>query len=277
MAIYEIPKSRLNLDTIMQSGQCFSISKKGYIFEILSSDKAAYAIDSGNIYYIHYKEGSWDYWNSYFRLDTIHFKCCQSEFLNSQNEFIRRCAMYSDGMIILKQDLWEMIVSFIISQRRSIPSIKSSLARLRTNFGKERSFIISDDLSFQYHEFPNPTEILSNPVESIQEQTGIGYRAPYIKDAAEWFIENHHKLKSSKSYDESMELLKQIRGVGDKVASCVCLFGLNHTDSFPIDVWIQRVLDKELISRTDIEIASDKGFLQQIIFYYVINHKDQFI
>lgn len=283
MRFLPMSRERIDLDTIMMSGQCFSIRKfqsskdSSGSYEVLSADKACLIFNKEDYYNILHEDSDWTYWQEYFRVDTNHFHWCTKKYLHSGNAFIRKCMEYSKGMVILKQDLWEIIVSFIFSQRRNIPSIQSSLNRFRENFGEFERKSYQSLIDMEYHKFPTPEIVLSSSVDDIQEKTGIGYRAPYVASAAKWFLENHEKLEQSQSYEESKELLMQIHGVGEKVANCVCLFGLNHMDSFPVDVWIQRVLDKHLISEADIESAPDKGFLQQIIFFYVINHKDQFI
>jgi N-glycosylase/DNA lyase len=275
MEIHKIPKD-FNIRTVMNSGQCFGIDELGGnpgTYVVRSGNTVCYITEEESEYAIRYIPGYWIYWKSFFHIDDFHYQECLNFYKKSDNVFLQDCAYYSDGMIILKQDLWETIVSFIISQRRSIPSIKSSLSRLRDNFGDICSV---DHGDFCFHKFPSPEKLLTYSVEEIQEKSGIGYRAPYLHKAANWYIANKDRLKSSKSYEESLDMLEEIKGVGDKVASCICLFGLNHSDAFPVDVWIQRVLDKNLISDSDIESAPDKGFLQQIIFYYTINHKNHF-
>jgi N-glycosylase/DNA lyase len=182
--------------------------------------------------------------------------------------------------VILQQDLWETIVSFIVSQRKSIPAIKSSLEKLRRTFGQRCEVHLPDDSIIEYYTFPSPQDILYHEVtaDDINKACGVGYRAEYILDAARWFLDyEYHTLDLGNSYEEHLSALKEIKGVGDKVANCICLFSLGDLNSFPIDVWIQRALDKELFTLEEVDDLEYRGFIQQVIFFYIINHKEEFV
>ena len=98
-----------------------------------------------------------------------------------------------------------------------------------------------------------------------------GFRAKYIIDAAEKVSSRAIVLDELKGIDEAVarEKLKTIKGVGDKVASCVMLFGLGYLGSFPIDVWVKRVLEKYYPSDFDPSVFGEyAGIAQQYLFYY---------
>lgn len=270
-----IQKDKININTVINSGQIFSFEKiSDNLIRIFSDNKCCVMREDADGYICYIDSGLEDniYWKNYFNLSSG--DVLQEILENETNEFLRKCAEYSKGMVILKQDLWEMIISFIISQRKSIPAIKTSLQKFREKFGEE----CEDSLGYIYYTFPT-AEMLDGITFYDLQGLGLGYRDKYILDAIRWWNENYEKYKEeleSDNRERHMEILKQIKGIGDKVANCICLFALNDLDAFPVDVWIQRVLDSRLFTMKEIEKYKDKGMVQQIIFYYVINHKDEF-
>lgn len=277
-----IPKHWVNIDTVMNSGQCFGISKVDDVtYQVLSAESCAYVLTDSSDSLLDVIHSDGEDWFRYFG-KALSGASILKELGQSSNEFIRECAEYSNGMIILCQDLWETVVSFIISQRRSIPSIKSSLNRIRKRYGTLKSF--PEDESFisrkfpDFYSFPGPDILSKVSADELNKEAGLGYRADYVIEAAKWFCnsDNMNRLLSTSSYEEHMEILKEIKGIGDKVANCICLFALGDVGAFPVDIWIQRALDKELFTLEDIKDYPYKGFVQQVIFYYIINHKEQF-
>ena len=259
------------------SGQCFSIQEIGSNFKVLSADKYCEFIRVGDHFYLYCEKEDVPYWMTYFG-GSVPYDRWITSIQSCKYDFLRKCADYSRGLVILKQDLWEMIVSFIISQRKSIPAIKTSLNRLREKYGRE---VILDSgylLSKSYKTFPTADDLKNVTVEDLSD-CGMGYRAKYVVNAVKWWNSLSGSDMSSLiygNYDIHMNTLKQISGVGDKVANCICLFAFNNLDAFPVDVWIQRIKDKGLIPDDLSEFDGYKGFLQQVIFFYVISHKDEF-
>ena len=169
-------------------------------------------------------------------------------------------------MRILNQDKWEMAVSFIISQRKSIPAIKTSIERL--------SALCGDRIDNDTFAFPTPVQILSAKSDKLAE-CGLGYRLPYILSAAELFFREPDIVSRLEklSDDELLEELKKMQGVGDKVASCISLFGFHRLDSFPKDVWINRALAEHFPKGYDFETYRPyNGIIQQYIFYAYRNN-----
>ncbi len=165
------------------------------------------------------------------------------------------------GIRILKQDPFEALISFIISQNNNVPRIKGIIEALCDAFGER----LSDDVS----SFPS-AEKLAKLSESELAPLRCGYRARYIIDAAKKVASGELDLEVATKADEQtcMEMLKKVMGVGDKVAACVMLFGLGRLDSFPLDVWMKRVV-KVLYSEVDdvrLLFGGYSGVAQQYLF-----------
>lgn len=196
-----------------------------------------------------------------------------SEYLEDPT-FLERCEKYSCGITILNQDPWETIVSFIISQNNNIPRIKSILAKIcDLNGGK----------------FPNPVELYNMDLS----ECSLGYRKKYLEDLAEDVVTKKFDPEFLRYYKYPHELdslikeLKKLNGVGDKVANCIALYGYHFLNAFPVDVWVKRIIDNKfrfgsfkLSNNVNDPFCklerSFRGLTQQYMYYYAINHKDEF-
>ena len=264
----KIFKDDFDLRVIASSGQCFRFNEAdenrykiiafGEVLNITDLGKGKLSFDCSE------KEFD-EIWHPYFDLDSNYSKIRKSV---KNNSFLMECADASIGMRMLKQDIWEMTVSFIISQRKSIPAIKTSIERLCELYGRK----INDT----DYAFPTPLQILSANTEKLAS-CGLGYRLSYILSAAETFYSNpSYVAKLEKLDDESLfEELKKMQGVGDKVASCIALFGFHRLNFFPKDVWINRALEEHFPNGFDMNLyAPYNGVIQQYIFYaYRNSHK----
>lgn len=190
-------------------------------------------------------------------------------------KFLTRCFNFSKGIRILKQDPWEVLVSFIISQNNNIPKIKNSIRMIcELNGGK----------------FPNQRELS----EIDLSQCKLGYRQKYLEDLENCNLENClYFLRYYKSNELKLLIddLKKFKGVGDKVANCIALFGFHFLNAFPVDTWINKVGIKEFkhyhngsFSLTDdckINYTSlyrtRKGLTQQYMYYYALNHREEYL
>lgn len=144
------------------------------------------------------------------------------------------------GMRITLNDPWETTLCFIMSQYNNIKRIRLIVKNFVSAFGTD---IVDDDSRIIGRSFPTSAELLQFP-ESDFRACGAGFRAKYIKKAAEYCTNNLdlYKLRS-KNYDELKEALMTITGVGDKVADCIALMGYGNKEAFPIDVWVKRTLE----------------------------------
>ncbi len=214
-----------------------------------------------------------DIWKPYLDLGRDYGKIVRS--IDKNDEYLMAAAKFGEGIRILKQDIFETTISYIISQRRSIPSITTSVERISKFCGKKIKAPKLEDpfvapLEKEYYAFPTPEE-LNNLSYKDLENTGVGYRAPYIARAAEEFCSG--KLDpdalSALSDDALYKALTAMYGVGTKVANCVMLFAFARTGRFPVDVWIQRIEDRYYNGHFDCTPYPDTaGIMQQFMFYY---------
>lgn len=166
------------------------------------------------------------------------------------------------GIHILRQEPWEALCSFIISQNNNIPRIKKIIAALCSLFG--------DEIAEGVYSFPAAEKIAAAGIDGLAP-IKAGFRAKYIIDAAERVADGRLDLERLKdvSLTDAIEELCTVKGVGPKVASCVALFGLGHMDAFPVDVWIKRVIDKYFDeSFTPSVFGKYAGIAQQYLFYH---------
>ncbi len=214
-----------------------------------------------------------DIWKPYLDLGRDYGKIVRS--IDKNDEYLMAAAKFGEGIRILKQDIFETTISYIISQRRSIPSITTSVERISKLCGKKIKAPKLEDpfvapLEKEYYAFPTPEELTNLPYKEL-ENTGVGYRAPYIARAAEEFSSG--KLDpdalSALSDDDLYKALTAMYGVGTKVANCVMLFAFARTGRFPVDVWIKRIEDRYYNGHFDCTPYPDTaGIMQQFMFYY---------
>lgn len=199
--------------------------------------------------------------------------------LSNIDDNLKNSINYGYGIRILKQDLWETIISFIISANNNIPRIKGIIERLSKNYGNE---IIWNGES--YYTFPTNEELSHASVKDLRE-LGLGFRDKRVYDTTKIILENKsliRELEEEENTDILREKLLTLPGVGPKVADCIMLFSLKKFDVFPIDVWVRRVMndlyikekDETNVNRKQIEnLAKEKyknlaGLAQQYLFYW---------
>ena len=173
---------------------------------------------------------------------------------------------YGKGIRILRQDPWEALVSFIISQNKNIPAIKNCIALLCDAAGEH----MTDDMGEAYAAFPSPEAILGMSEERLRA-CGLGYRWSYVRSAAQAVAGGAPDLSALMSAEEGETLarLTALPGVGVKVASCASLFGLHHMDAFPVDVWMKRILAHEYPAGYPMDRRRPyNGVYQQYMFFY---------
>lgn len=172
---------------------------------------------------------------------------------------------WGEGIRILRQDPWEAVCSFIVSQNNNIPRIKKIISAMSRAYGEP---ITAEGNT--YYAFPT-AKALADAGEAKIFELRTGFRAKYIYDAACKVAGGELDLDKimSSSPDEAERMLCEIKGVGPKVAACAMLFGFNKTEAFPIDVWIKRVLAKYYPDGLDISaLGPYAGIAQQYLFYY---------
>lgn len=177
----------------------------------------------------------------------------------------------AEGVRILKQDLWEMIVTFLISQQNNIKRIHRCIDMICETYGKK---CIADDGTV-YYAFPEP-RVLASLADDALMACNLGYRSKYVVRTARAVQIGEIDLEKIKTmaYPKAKEELLKCYGVGEKVADCICLFSLHHLDAFPVDTHIRQAMETHY--RRGFPNRRYKGFrgvIQQYIFYYEIHKK----
>ncbi len=214
---------------------------------------------------------------NYFDLDTDYEEIKHK--LSSIDCYMKKATDYGSGIRILNQDLWETIISFIISANNNIPRIKGIIERISKKYGEE---IIYKEK--KYYTFPTMEELSKASVEDLRA-LGLGFRDKRIYETTKMFMDKKitlEELENEKDVNVLREKLMTLSGVGGKVADCIMLFSLKKFNVFPIDVWVRRVMndlyikeaDENKISKTLIQnLAKEKysdlaGLAQQYLFYW---------
>lgn len=212
----------------------------------------------------------------YFDLNRDYIKI--KEKLSNIDEYLEKSIQYGQGIRILNQDLWEMIISFIISANNNIPRIKKIIENLSRTYGNELTWN-----NQKYYTFPTIKQLSKASVEDLRK-LGLGFRDKRIYETTKIFLEGKIKLEElekEENINNLREKLLTLPGVGPKVADCIMLFGMQKYEVFPIDVWIRRVMndlyikneDETKVSKNQIEQLARKkygnlaGIAQQYLFF----------
>jgi len=265
-----------NLYKIAYSGQCFRVyADEDDTYHFITGNhllrikqESREPGQDGTAFNVSCSPEEWSLvWENYFDLSTRYSDIRKK--IHSDDKFLNNAAEIGKGIRILKQDYFEMLISFIISQRKSIPAIKSSVEKLCRLYGTPLTeYDEKDDTTVRYS-FPTPDK-LSQATDTELAGCGLGYRVPYIKAAAERVNTGALNLdKLSELSDEAlMETLKSLYGVGEKVANCVALFGYHRVGRAPIDTWINKVIDSEYGGNDPFgQYPDTAGIMQQYMFY----------
>lgn len=197
-------------------------------------------------------------WKDYFDFDTDYEKIRESF---SGDLYLSRAMDFCGGIRLLKQEPWEALCSFIISQNNNIPRIKGIILRLCEAFG--------DNLGNGDFSFPTAERLAKMTPEELAPLRA-GFRAKYIVDAARKVASGEVLLYELKKLplEEGLNSLMKITGVGPKVASCALLYGCGKKDAFPIDVWVKKILKELYPDGFTFEDSPYKGVAQQYLFHY---------
>ena len=269
-----------DLQKISESGQCFRFNRSSTDalkedepkkYSVVASDKYVEIKKiSDKKYEFSCNEDEFEsYWKDYFDLDTNYAKI--REKINKDDDaYLYTAAEFGKGIRILRQNPWEMLISFIISQRKKIPAIKASIEKLCIAAGEVISESEDGD---KIYSFPTPEKLSALPLDVISS-CSLGYRDKYVHRAAIDVCSGVIDLNDFNSLDDDklMEHLLKIYGVGVKVANCEILFGYHRLNAFPRDVWINRVLDERYPKGFNFErYAPYNGVMQQYLFFYSRN------
>ncbi|MBQ3870327.1 MAG: DNA-3-methyladenine glycosylase 2 family protein [Clostridia bacterium] len=256
-----------DLDKIFDCGQSFRFEKNGDgFFEGVAFGRLLrIGQDEKNLYIEAAEDEYENIWKRYLALDEDYGKINEDILKHFECDVIKRAMEAGDGIRILRQDPWETLCSFIISQNNNIPRIKSLVSAVCRAYGQ--SFESGGKV---YYAFPGEKEIL-NAGEAGLKALKTGFRAGYLISAAEHCLSDTDlcRIRDEYTYEQGLEELCRIKGVGPKVASCTLLFALGKWSAFPVDVWIKRTIDKYFGGRLDItSLGRYAGIAQQYLFYY---------
>ncbi len=256
------PEGELSPYKTFECGQCFrwnADENGGYVG--VASGRAARVFTRGGMAVIECDEVDIGFWREYLDMDTDYVTARESVMLG---EYLTECAEYGRGIRILRQDKWEALCSFIISQCNNIPRIKSIVEKLCAMFGEA----METPWGVKYS-FPTASRVALLEEPELAPLRS-GYRAAYIINAARAVASGDIDLEYAATLDgnEARKYLKSLNGVGDKVANCAVLFGLHRMDAFPVDVWIKRALKENLPAGFDPATLGDyAGLAQQYMFF----------
>lgn len=213
-----------------------------------------------------------DLWYHYFDFKRDYSKIKKT--LSDNDPIMAEAIRFGQGIRILNQDEWETIISFILSQNRSIPLIKKSIEEISQRYGE----FICYYKERKYYAFPTPEVLAEKSAEELAE-CKMGYRTRYIIETAKAIL-NMKDIYRWKELDPATveRKLLELCGVGPKVANCIMLYSMNKYERFPVDVWVKRIMttlypskckDVNAIYRyADEKYGAYGGFAQQYLFYY---------
>ena len=276
---------------IFECGQCFrwNLQEDGSYIGIVGENIITVKRKQNNIIINgKFKDDIKELCTKYFDLETNYEEI--KDKLSKIDDNMKNSIQYGKGIRILHQDVWEALISFIISANNNIPRIKGIIERLSKKYGKE---IIWNNKS--YYTFPTPEELSKASIKDLR-LLGLGFRDKRVFETTKMVKENSidiQKLERIEDIDIIREELLKFPGVGPKVADCIMLFSMKKYEVFPIDVWVKRVMtelyfntsEKNINSNVSnkkiLELANDKfeklaGIAQQYLFYYFRNSNRNF-
>lgn len=253
-----VHKKDFGLDDTLDCGQAFRWKKTESDYKctytgffLNSSLTVSQVSDDEFIFHDTSEKDFLEKWVDYFDFMTDY---SELKRMFSEDETLAKACEFAGGIRLLRQDSWECLISFIISQNNNIPRIKGIIERLCS----------------KYSGFPSPEQLDGETPDSL-DYLRSGFRAKYIYDAVNCVNSGKVNLDeiAEMPIEDARKSLKVIKGVGDKVAECVLLFGMYRTDAFPVDVWIKRVLAEYYPDGfPDFQHA---GIAQQYLFHYMRN------
>ena len=271
------------LEDIFECGQCFrwNVEDNGSYTGVVKNSVINVSKNNNEIIFKGIfdgnEEGFKDLIRYYFDLDTNYNDI--KEKLSNIDEYLKTATKFGSGIRILNQDLWECIISFIISANNNIPRIKKIIERISEKYGNKINFN-----GKIYFSFPTPERLAQATVNDLRD-LGTGFRDIRIYNTTNMILTKEvdlEKISKMNSTEEMREELLKLDGVGPKVADCILLFSsLKRIDVFPIDVWVRRVMNElyihneneEKVNKKEItKLAQDKflgisGLAQQYLFY----------
>ena len=256
----------LDLGQIAASGQCFRMEDQGEgQYSLTAFDRYLEMTQQGEEFEFSCSEEEFNsIWKDYFDLDQDYGMIKAS--VDPADAYLVHAVEEGWGIRILKQDLWEIILTFLVSQNNNITRIRRSMNLLCETAGKKCK---TEDGKI-FYTFPTPEEVRSLGMEGLGK-LGLGYRDKYVYAMAETVSEQRLDLERLKEmeYEAAHKELTAQYGIGKKVADCICLFGLHHIQAFPIDTHVKKICEAHYPEGFDFQrYEGYAGIMQQYMFYY---------
>lgn len=264
--MYKIESDNFSLEKICQSGQCFRMEKiEENKYSLVAFGKYLEITQDKKIINFNCEQQEYDeIWKNYFDMETDYNIIIDSVDIN--DTYLMSAADFGRGIRILRQDLWEMIISFIVSQQNNIKRIRKCINFLCEKYGEKKQ----TEQGIVYYDFPTPQALANASIEDLYE-CNLGYRSRYISETAKSIYYKEINLDEiiQMNYQTARAELLKLCGVGVKVADCICLFALHKTEAFPIDTHIKKVLSTQYPEGFPFDrYKENSGILQQYIFFY---------
>ncbi len=267
--------ANFDLESILECGQCFRWERNGHNdYSGIVGDKVVRIVQKGDSAVFHgcTELDFSETWSEYFDMKTNYGDIIEKLSIN--DTVIQTATGFAPGIRILRQPLFETLVSFIISANNSIPNIRRIIFTLSAMYGKRIDF---EDRRF--YTFPEAAVLAEAEVNDLK-LSKAGYRCEYIKKTATSFKNSPLTVSNLKSmgYLNAKKTLEQFMGVGSKVADCTLLFSGAYVSAFPVDVWVKKIMEEFYIKEetslkrirqfADSRFGSLAGYAQQYLFYY---------
>ena len=271
----QVTNDHFSITQISRSGQCFRMNeltqeKAGTVAVVAFGKYLELHQDDNRIFFDCTQEEYDCIWKNYFDMETDYAEVIRG--IDAADTYLVSAAAFGAGIRILHQELWEMIISFIISQQNNIKRIRKCVQLLCEKYGEQKEA----KNGVVYYEFPTPDALSKASIEDLYA-CNLGYRSRYVYETANAVVHKEIDLESLSALDyeaANKELLK-LCGVGKKVADCICLFALHKTEAFPRDTHINKVLAAQYPNGFPFEkYGENSGILQQYLFYYDLEHKE---
>lgn len=274
-----------NLQQIMDSGQCFRISRGEFLprrpdvkntFSVCWKEKHVFIdelVRSGAFLFHCTHDDFREVWFDYFDLIHDYYELVAGKLIHKPDPFLSAALEYGNGIRILNQGLFETLVCFMISQNNNIKRIRRSVELMCQKYGKP-----CNNRGFRYYAFPTPYRLFGADFKEL----GLGYREEYFQkmfdiDSAESFLCWLERVKHA-DYEIAKKILMEATGIGVKVADCICLFGLRHTNAYPIDTWMRKLIDRVYGGEFNlVAYQMWAGYVQQLQFYYFRSNQKEIV
>ncbi len=259
-------RDNFSLGATVLSGQCFRWSESDGGYTGIVSGRIVTAFQTGDTIELHgARHEDEAFWREYFDLDRD-YTSINREIVTLEPR-LALCESFAGGVRILRQEPFEALCSFIISQNNNIPRIRGIISRLCEKFGTKIGSVYA---------FPTPVELSCATNEDFVS-LGLGYRAPYLTDAVQRVLDGRFDIAAAAKLptDELRKRLLEIHGVGPKVAECVLLYGFARLECFPVDTWIKKALRELLGNDSPVISYQYAGIAQQYIFEYIRTNYDR--